>query len=298
MAIIEFLCPNGHKIRCQAEQAGQAAKCPRCGVKFRVPDPTELNAGQSDVLTKQDFNDIDFAEEKPASQNGSQKNTASKKEQQMEFLCPNGHRLFGSTNLAGRLGECPDCGARFRIPSLDEVSLDEKAPLDPSYTETPDLMLDIAATSTPPVSTISSASNPIVASSSSKVRQNVKTAAKADPESSLDHEPAPARTQSAWEDEVMPATVWSIAAGSALVDQPVATLFARLWTTRPKGARIEIQMHDGEAVVVEQFMASLSQQSHGVFCILGADATFTLMAVAWSTIDRVLVRGLSEMPKP
>ena len=36
--MIEFLCPNGHRIRCQAEQAGRAAKCPRCGVKFRVPE--------------------------------------------------------------------------------------------------------------------------------------------------------------------------------------------------------------------------------------------------------------------
>ena len=41
--MIEFLCPNGHKIRCQAAQAGKAAKCPRCGVRFRVPDATDQN---------------------------------------------------------------------------------------------------------------------------------------------------------------------------------------------------------------------------------------------------------------
>ena len=35
--MIEFLCPNGHRIRCQAVQVGRAGKCPRCGVKFRIP---------------------------------------------------------------------------------------------------------------------------------------------------------------------------------------------------------------------------------------------------------------------
>ena len=29
---------NGHKIRCPEERAGLPAKCPKCGVKFRIPD--------------------------------------------------------------------------------------------------------------------------------------------------------------------------------------------------------------------------------------------------------------------
>ena len=35
--MIEFLCPNNHKIRCPDDQAGRAAKCPKCGVKFLIP---------------------------------------------------------------------------------------------------------------------------------------------------------------------------------------------------------------------------------------------------------------------
>jgi hypothetical protein len=35
--VIEFLCPNNHKIRCPDDQAGRAAKCPKCGVKFLIP---------------------------------------------------------------------------------------------------------------------------------------------------------------------------------------------------------------------------------------------------------------------
>jgi hypothetical protein len=94
----------------------------------------------------------------------------------------------------------------------------------------------------------------------------------------------------------MPATVWSVAAGTALADQPMATLFARLWTTRPKDARIEIQLRDGEALVIDQFMAGLSQSSHGVFGVRAADSTYTLMAAAWDTIARILVCGLLNLP--
>jgi hypothetical protein len=35
--VIEFLCPNNHRIRCSDDQAGQKAKCPKCNVKFIIP---------------------------------------------------------------------------------------------------------------------------------------------------------------------------------------------------------------------------------------------------------------------
>ncbi len=34
----EFLCPNGHKIKALGSVAGQKAKCPECGERFRVPE--------------------------------------------------------------------------------------------------------------------------------------------------------------------------------------------------------------------------------------------------------------------
>jgi len=122
--VIEFLCPNGHRIRCPAEQAGRAAKCPRCGVKFRIPDAAELNVseatGSDSGVSRPEFTDSDVGSKKPPSVGGR-----PQKEPQIEFLCPNGHRLFGPASLQGKPGECPECRSRFRIPTYDEASSEE-----------------------------------------------------------------------------------------------------------------------------------------------------------------------------
>jgi hypothetical protein len=41
------------------------------------------------------------------------------------FLCPNGHKLNGPPSMMGKPGQCPHCGARFRIPSDEDLELPE-----------------------------------------------------------------------------------------------------------------------------------------------------------------------------
>src|SRR3982750_4891642 len=36
----------------------------------------------------------------------------------VRFQCPNGHRLHVKADLAGQRGRCPECGARFIVPSF------------------------------------------------------------------------------------------------------------------------------------------------------------------------------------
>lgn len=107
--VIEFLCPNGHKIRCADDRANKPAKCPKCGVKFYVPGPEDSEPSDSGSWATAPVQ----ASESPGS--GGAK--AGPKDQ-IEFLCPNGHRLWAATALQGRPGQCPECGSKFHIPTL------------------------------------------------------------------------------------------------------------------------------------------------------------------------------------
>jgi hypothetical protein len=134
--VIEFLCPNGHKISCQPDQAGKAAKCPRCGVKFRIPSATDLDIDEITGLTA-NLGNVDFVDSSLMPKNNgaaaaAPKNdaVAKEKESEIEFLCPNGHRLHGPARLQGQPGECPECGSRFRIPTYEDVTAEEQPEKD------------------------------------------------------------------------------------------------------------------------------------------------------------------------
>jgi hypothetical protein len=55
--VIEFLCPNNHRIRCPDDQAGNAAKCPKCGVKFVIPSNGNSDSEATDPANKQVLED-------------------------------------------------------------------------------------------------------------------------------------------------------------------------------------------------------------------------------------------------
>lgn len=220
--MIEFLCPNGHRIRCPAAQAGRAARCSRCGVRFRIPEAAELNApeaiGSDSKISRPELTDSAIASKPPPSTIGR-----LQKEPQIEFLCPNGHRLFGQANLQGRAGECPECGSRFRIPTYDEPLAGEG--------------------------------------------QHGRS--------------APA----------------AIANGDA-ASQGLASLFARLWDLRSGGGTVEVRLRDGETIVPDQFLKKVSRESgQAVFSVKDVDGRTSIVVVAWPSIARATLRGLSETPK-
>jgi DNA-directed RNA polymerase subunit RPC12/RpoP len=249
--VIEFQCPNGHKIHCPEEQAGRAAKCPRCGVRFRIPDPSEVGGsavapGSSDV-GRPDLTDSTVP---PAAGPAAPRAApAPPKEETIEFLCPNGHRLHGPASLQGRPGECPECGSRFRIPLYDEVSEGE---------ETGEGIVAGRANG----------------SLDSFVRR-----------SEVDFGSAGTAEAKAAE------------RGGAVSDHPLPDLIARLWAQKPADGAVELRLSNGDTLRPERFVTKLSQGTHAVFAIQEADGKYTLAAIAWESIQQILVRGLSNLPE-
>ena len=122
--MLEFLCPNGHKIHCADANTGRAAKCPRCGVKFRIPTLTDVAIFEEEAsaATAGDVVSPSPPADDPGEPAPVQNPTAEGPAQtaaEIDFLCPNGHALHGPADLQGQLGECPECDARFRIPLVD-----------------------------------------------------------------------------------------------------------------------------------------------------------------------------------
>jgi hypothetical protein len=149
---ISLLCPNGHKLLCPESQAGKRGKCPHCGAVFRVPevsnsgtiDVGDLAAGGSSANgngSSPTANPIPLVTASAAGQgsasavsNGSASADPTVDnpirrydeddqlgEDEISFLCPNGHHLRGGSELGGEPGTCPECGVKFLVPTEDEL---------------------------------------------------------------------------------------------------------------------------------------------------------------------------------
>ena len=162
--VIEFLCPQGHKIRCADDRAGKPAKCPKCGVKFYVPGPDDA-----------DISDSGSWATAPAETSNSPGSTGSIKEQ-IEFLCPNGHRVWAPIGLQGRAGQCPECGSKFHIPTLADY---KEMPLDILPTEDSVVNLD-------PLGSLQSNGNPSARGSGRMSRSGGRGLANSPPTSGPD----------------------------------------------------------------------------------------------------------------
>ncbi len=148
---IALLCPNGHKLLCPESQAGKRGKCPHCGAIFRVPDtagsgkldsngaaaeaqasgPIVVGAAKSGpmpVVKSPGGSSPKVEEAPPANPIRHCDDEAEIAEDEIAFLCPNGHHLCGSVELGGQPGECPDCGAKFLVPGPDDADESEEEP--------------------------------------------------------------------------------------------------------------------------------------------------------------------------
>jgi hypothetical protein len=120
MSAVKFLCPNGHPLNAPQNLVGKAGRCPKCSTAFVVPAP-EIEEPASNAGANKG---PEPAGSSPLINLGSGIREGSNVGSQTRpdrfvFLCPNGHKLNGPAALKGKLGQCPHCGARFRIPEDD-----------------------------------------------------------------------------------------------------------------------------------------------------------------------------------
>jgi hypothetical protein len=76
---------------------------------------------------------------------------------------------------------------------------------------------------------------------------------------------------------------------------PLAALLSKVWRYKAQGASVEIHLGDGKLLEPDQI--SLKDANHALFTSREASGSHTLTAVAWSSIERIVVRGLEQPPK-
>ena len=258
------------------------------GVKRWATRYTFRSGGRSRSITPQD--DRHMAEEKtriiPKKGAVSEPVEPRVVNGQIVFFCPAGHRLAVPVNLGGKRGKCGKCGVFLEIPQVEpEAEAEETEATAEPVGEAP-------AEEAVPASAIDPAA-----------AEPAEPAAEADPQ-------PPAADAAEWNfvggepaatGEPLAAESWPnagepqpfVGEGEA---NPTAQLVARLWAERNHGGIIELHLVGGNVILPEEFAARWSRGTHGLFASQAADGTVTLTAVAWDTIQRIVVRQLKAVP--
>jgi hypothetical protein len=236
--MIKFLCPSGHPLNAPENLAGKSGKCPKCNLSFLVPQPNEAAA---------DGNTVAASGSALTPAMGSGKNLSAGGEI-FVFLCPNGHKLNGPPSMKGKPGQCPHCGARFLIPTDDDLDTpeDEQSPDERYHSDT--------QTSS---GTRSVDFSRLLNAGTGEQRQG--------------HAPP---------------------AGPA----GLGYIVGRLWESRIADSELEVFLNEGEIIAPDYFSESLSTSDYGVFAIQEGDGTYAITAIPWSTVRRVGLRRLTELP--
>ena len=79
-------------------------------------------------------------------------------------------------------------------------------------------------------------------------------------------------------------------------ENPTAALVARLWAERDHGGIVELHLVGGSVILPEWYEPRWSIGRHGLFASQAADGSVTLTAVAWDSIQKVVVRQVEGLP--
>jgi len=220
---------------------------------------------------------------------------------QIEFRCPQGHPIKVDAALAGKRGKCSKCQTPVTIPTASQPLAEEAAAPEAAAAAEAPAAAEAAAAEpamAPPPPPPVPAENAVAESAGDR---EPAAEPSADEPANWDFiasptEPPPVEAFAA---EGFDAGGWSAPAVDFGGEEqnPTAVLVARLWAEREHGGIIELHLAGGSVILPEWYDATWSRGTHGLFASQAADGSVTLTAVAWETVQKVVVRQLSEVPE-
>jgi len=335
--MIEFLCPNGHHIRCGDQQAGRAAKCPRCGVAFRVPDaptaPAESPVFQEDAGEGPAARPAQ-SEPAPGEVNQTKVDTSAmhrgtaSKPAKIAFtpLDPTTTPDDAGLDLSRMPATGPSASSSEAANASNELPETSAADRSPEPSAKPELF-EFLCPNGHQLNALRRSAGRAGQCPTCGIRMRIPDAETVegpmwsdDPDSTPEEQtlsgmsredsgdrdsatvPPPTGRQQVAEAAATSASMPSAqatAADAAPFDQPhpMADLLLTVWREKPEGKVVEVHLRDGTRLTVERLAERLDHPAFVLLAGKGDDGRFTLHAVAWDAIAGAFVDGLDELPE-
>jgi len=225
------------------------------------------------------------------------------------FYCSNGHRIVVAASMGGQRGKCSKCGVAVRIPASGE---------------SPAASARAAEAHVGGTGAEAAAESPVVEEAVDASGTDDRSGGGAN-QQAPDHDDSHAVGQSAARDDARDDMFSSLVTASdshvsanAFVgfsmptlpagesnpgpgdpeggSNPTALLMARLFREMEHGGIVEVHITGGSVILPEFYEPRWSVGSHGLFASRAADGTVTLTAVAWDSIQKIIVRQVEGLP--
>jgi hypothetical protein len=195
------------------------------------------------------------------------------------FYCSNGHRVVVPATMSGQRGKCSKCGVAVRIPASSQSAAVPPRPAEQQAGGT-----DLATATEQPAgeetSRATTSDSNVSATEFVELSQQLS-----DPYQFSDPGEQPPQEQ-----------FEAGQGGAALPINPTAALVTRLFQEMEHGGIVEVHIAGGSVILPEFYEPRWSAGSHGLFASRAADGTVTLTAVAWDSIQKIIVRQVNGLP--
>jgi hypothetical protein len=221
------------------------------------------------------------------------------------FQCDNGHRINVPAKLAGKRGTCSKCGIAVVIPLAGQpkpaIAAQPAVDAAPAAPPEPVAAEPVAEPAAEPPAATAAADAP-AADQFANLFEGASVAPPAVEDVAIEINDAGGESVTGGG-----SGVGDVVAGYApeqfagpdettIVENPTAQLVARLWLERGHGGVVELHLTGGGVILPEWYEARWSRGTHGLFASQAADGTVTLTAVAWESIQKVVVRQVEGLP--